>query len=514
MPLPSYKLDSFNFEKQSNLLYIKDGENYILVEKADLNPYSKNSSYLTSFGENSVAVNYPFIQTAPVQNFLPANFREYNSNGGAGVVENREFKVNTGTGVGGYGAIQSFRSLNYKAGSGGLGRFTARFENGGVANSWQGVGFINLGDELSFGYNGENFGIWHRQYGEPHIAKLNIGTPAGGNENVTVNINSVEYVIPITSGTSQKNAHEIASYLSTGASAFSSWQNDNNVYISYLSDGAKTGTYSFSSAGAAVATWTTITTGVTKTSNFIPQQDWNIDTKTGLDPTKGNVYQINYQYLGYGGIRFSVENPDTAQFEPVHLIKYANANTRPSLLNPSLHLGLYCVSLGSTEDISVYSASMSAFTQGEVVPTRNRRSKSVTKSLTSSLTNMLTIRNKVAVNGTSNQAEIEPVYLTFFTESNKGATVEIRTGATLGGTPNFQEVGNENLISEYDTSGTTVSGGVVLDTFVFSANTSFPIDLSAYKIRVPPSLQITVAARVNSGAASDSAASLSWYEDV
>jgi hypothetical protein len=445
---------------------------------------------------------------------MPSSFRTFTSNGGEAGVENREFKANTNTGVNAYGTIQSFRALNYKAGQGGMARYTARFADGGVADSWQGVGLFSIGDEFSFGYNGTGFGIWHRYNGLPEVRNLTFGAGAGGSETATITINGSAYNVPITAGTTQENAYEVSRYFETGSGYdFATWQRNDAVGVSFLSDGAKTGTFGFSSSTAS-ASWSQLTSGITKTSDFIPQTGWNIDTRTGLDPTKGNVYQINYQYLGYGGIRFSVENPDTAKFEPVHLIKYANKNTSPSVGDPSLRLGLYATSLGSTQDIRVYSASMAAFSQGKVEKTLNPKSYSNIKTVGTSFTNIFTLKNRREVNGYQNQAEIELVLLTAFTESAKGATIEVRSEQTVTGPTNFQLL-ETNGLAEIDSTGTTAtSDGSLITSAVVPSNSSTFIDLEPLRLRLPPSSQITISAKVNSGAASEIGCALVWYEDI
>ena len=55
----------------------------------------------TGFGEASIAENSPFVQAAPVYNFTPSNFRNFTATGGTAGVENKMFKVSTGTSVGG-----------------------------------------------------------------------------------------------------------------------------------------------------------------------------------------------------------------------------------------------------------------------------------------------------------------------------------------------------------------------------------------------------------------------------
>ena len=469
----------------------------------------------SAFGDQSISLSHPFVQSAPVYNLIPANFREFTATGGTTGVESHMFKTTTGTSSGGYGAIQSFRSLNYKAGEGGLARFTGKF-TAGVASSWQGVGLINLGDELSFGYNGTAFGIWHRHNGIAEVQTLTLTTQAGGSENATLTLNSVAYTIPLTAGSLQHNAYEIEAWLNDTANQ-TVWvadQLDDTVIISALSDGAKAGTYSLSS-GTAVGTLAQGTAGVAKTSDFVAQTSWNRDTMASLDPTMGNVFQIRYQYLGFGAIFYEVEDPATGVLETVHVIEYANANTVPSLGNPSLKAGLYCVSLGSTTDLSTYAASFGLFVQGVEGRTRNPRAVKNTQGIVKNVfTSVLTVRNRRTYNNQINQVEIQPELLAIASEGSKNVEVEIRSMVTPGVELDFQPVGT-NLVSDYATTGVTVTAGRLLMATVIAGGTSELIDLAALRIRIPPSLKLVIQAKVSgTGANADFSAALTYYEDL
>ena len=118
----------------------------------------------TAFGEQESVPSNAFIEGSATYGLIPANFREFDATGGTTGVENRMFKVSSGTSVGGYGAIQSFRSIPHRVGKGVTGRFSGYFPSN-VASSWQGIGFISIGEEMSFGYNGTSFGVWHRYGG-------------------------------------------------------------------------------------------------------------------------------------------------------------------------------------------------------------------------------------------------------------------------------------------------------------------------------------------------------------
>lgn len=467
---------------------------------------------LTGFGELNTAENVAFIQGSGAYEFIPTNFRTYTTLSGTAGVTNRMFTTTCGTTSLGYGAIQSFRSLNYKAGQGGLARFTAVFPSN-VASHWSGVGLVNLSDELSFGYNGTAFGIWHRYGGVAECRTITVTGGSGGSTNLTLTLNTVEYTIPLTSGTTSHNAYEIATWLNANQSVWTADQVGATVIIIAQSDGAKSGTYSFSHA-SATGSIAQNKAGVTKTSTHIPQSSWNVNTRSDdFDPTKGNVYQIKYQYLGFGNIYFYIENLDSGLFDLVHVIKYSGRNTLPSLRQPSLRFGMYSASIGGTTDVSVQCASVACFVQGKITKIRNPRAVKNTQSVSTSFTNVLTLRNRKSYNSLHNQVEIEPLNLTIASESSQSVEVEVRGNATFSGGTNFANVGT-NLVGDVDTTANTVSGGTLLAAFTLGSKGNLSINLAQYEIAVPPSLQLTISAKVVSGASSNVTVALTYYEDL
>ena len=472
----------------------------------------------TAFGELSVAESRPYVQFVPVYNQVPANFREFSYLSGSTGVADKMFYVSSGETGYGYGAIQSFRALNYRTGQGGLARFTAKFDTS-AENSIQGVGLINLSDELSFGFEGTEFGIWYKTGGYAQCMEIQVTGASGGSTDLTLTLNGVAYTIPLTSGTVQHNANEIAEWMSNNQSVWHADQLDDTVIISAFSDGAKAGSYSYSHA-TSTGTVTEKVAGIKKTSTHIPRTSWNRNTCAWLDPTKGNVFQIKYQYLGFGGIKFYVEEPETAQFILVHTIVYANANIVPSLTNPSMHIGMYAYN-ATTDDLSssttvltVHVASFYAATEGVESPTRNPRGYDNTQTVSTSLTNILTLRNRRTYNYYVNQVEVEPLKITISNEStSKNMAVNIITNPTFSGDTNFQSAGNQ-LVFDVDETANTVSGGTLLDAYTIAALSSVTIDLEALRIRVPPTLSICIAAKMTSGASAVASASITWYEDI
>lgn len=462
--------------------------------------------FLTSFNEVVISRSQAVVQSLPIYDILPNNFRTFTSLSGTAEVNSKMYTVTTGGTAFGYGAIQSFRSVNFNAGQSVVGRFVGLFEDA-VANSWTGIGFVNISDELSFGYNGLDFGVWYRHGGVSEVRTIRVTAPSAGATNLTLTLNTVAYVIPLTAGTVELNAYEIAAWLNANQSVWVADQIDDTVIISAQSDGAKSGTYTYSHA-TSTGTITQNKAGVTKTSEHIPQADW--DNPVTIDHTKLNNFIIEY---GNGDARFFIENPDTNSIQLVHKLSFSNNRTTQMLNNPSMRFGIYAASVGSTTDIRIRCASVGIFMNGELVKTRNPRATKNTQSVTTSFTNVLTIRNRRTYNYNYNQVEIQPINLSISSEAVKNVEIEVRTNATFSGATDFTAVGN-NLVSDQDTTANTVNGGVLLAAFTVSSNGTASVNLSSLDIRVPPSLPITISARVTSGAAANVTATLTYYEDV
>lgn len=482
-------------------------------EYTSANPLPIRADHESAYGEILAVYSKPVIQATPTYNVIPANWRSYTASGGNVAVTNQEFVCTTGTSVGGYGTLRSVRSVNYHAGLGSYGKFTGRF-TAGVADSIQGIGFFNIGDTVAFGYYGTEFGILYQHGGFAEVRVITVTGASGGSTNLTLTLNTVEYTIPLTAGTTAHNAAEIAAWLTANQTVWSAKQNGSTVVIMALSDGAKSGTYSFSH-GSATGSIAQSTAGVSKTTELIAQSDWNQDTAPWLDPTKGNMYAIQYNCGRYGTIEYFVLHYRTGRLIPVHSSNFTNDGSSPAFSNPSMRIGCFAASLGSTTNLTVGAGCMSGFSQGEPEQIRNPRAYSrVYTSLTTALTNIFTIRNREVFNGLPNQIEISPLLLTAFTESTKGITLGIYGNATIGGEQNFSYINENSLVAEVDTAGTTVTGGTPILEIVIPEKGTEIIDMTPLLARIPPTISFTFAAKVNSGAAADTGISVSWYEDV
>lgn len=252
--------------------------------------------------------------------------------------------------------------------------------------------------------------------------------------------------------------------------------------------------------------------------NWTAQASWNVDPMTGsgpsaqtLVPTNGNVYKIEYQWLGYGMLFFYIENKNTGMFQLVHQIKYANTNTNTSLLNPSIPLMFEAANTANNTNIVVKVPSMAAMIQGKTVSNGLLNSFSSSKSVTTQA-NIFTIRVNSTFGGVTNKKFVQPTYLSFAPTNNSIiCTYELVLNTTLGGVPSYTNISTNTSVVAYDTAGTTLTGGRRLAAFTVNGSNNISLDITSLNIILNPGDILTIAG-TSSGAASTAAASIMWNE--
>jgi len=269
------------------------------------------------------------------------------------------------------------------------------------------------------------------------------------------------------SGVITTTANEIAAadYTDTGK-GWRAYPEGNKVVFKSWDAAVHTGTYSLSGATTAVGTFAQNVAGVAQTDTWTPQASWNGEDKfdgagsTGvtLDPLKGNVFAIKYQWLGYGLITFLVEDPDDGEFHMVHGIRYANSATTPSLGDPSLFLMAQVKNTTNNTAVTLKTASMAAFHEGPWPVTGVRKGVRNTKTnVTSSLLPILSVRENVHFSSRAVQTFARVIRAAMAVEHTKPVTIVMYRNATLTGA-SWTSVGSTTSL-QYDTSATAISGG-------------------------------------------------------
>lgn len=480
---------------------------------------------LSAFGEMLVAESTPRIQIDAVYGLLTTD-HETLTDGVSGSVtaSNSMFVCQTGTSVGGYGVLRSRRMLRYRAGEGCSVKFTASFTSP-VANSLQVAGAFTSTDALFVGYSGTTFGYMRRIPGAVAIWRLTVTNGATGAETITVRLDGVNFTVSAsgalsTTATAQLIAARVGGY--TGWSSSVS-PTSNGATVTFLqSNPATTGSsFTLTSTGGATGTFAELQAGAANDSatGFVAQTAWNVDRLDGsngafnpsgmlLDPTKLNVYQIIYPYLGAGAIVIQVMTP-TRQWTTVHIDRYPNTYTVPSMRNPTLQLGWVSASLGSTTNLTVKGASAGGFVQGQRRPFRDPVGVSGVFTGVSGTENAyLLLRNRAEFANTVNfrQLLLQTARIAVET-TNRIARIRYVLNPTLSATVNWQYINQSTSSTEYAIpTGVTITGGtqIAADDVVTQAAISFadldlrmePGDVLAVAIQTASSTA-TVAVSIN-----------------
>jgi hypothetical protein len=332
-------------------------------------------SQQTSFGEIRVESLTPsaqadFVYTINEKVVTPIRYA------GGGVYQQDGYAVITSsTNANGSGGVQIRRGLKYSAGQGSLFRGTALFDTP-VDGNVQLIGLGNGECGYFFGYLNQNFAILHQDTSKREIRKLTVGTGAG-TEDVTVTLDGDSIVVPVTGGgDTTQTAYQLslADYSQVG----DGWQVDvigSDVFFLSARAGPYGGSYSAVGAGVgSLGSFSQVSEGVAPASDVYLQSAWNYDKMDGsgpsgmvLNPQRGNVFQIGFQYLGQGNAFFSIENENTGQMALVHQIKNANNRTTPVLRNPNVAGLATSTNTTATTSVAVRCASLATFTEGEFV---------------------------------------------------------------------------------------------------------------------------------------------------
>jgi hypothetical protein len=491
-----------------------------LSNEAALAPMQKSAfdEVLTAEATPSIQIQFP-----------------YNIN--TDLVEKRENNLGTVTQADGMAVMQSGAAANsaahllskvllkYRPGQGALVRFTALF-TAGVADSVQLAGIGEVGDGLFFGFNGAVFSILRREQGKPEVQTVTITSGAvTATGNITINLDGVAKTVAVVSDDSAREvAVKIAAadFSDTGLGWSASVHNATVIFKAW-SDGNKAGTFSLvdTDTTGVAGTFAETVAGVSTTNEWVAQTDWNEDKADGagdlpiLDPTKGNVFQIRYQWLGFGLLSFAIEDPADGEYHTVHTIRFANANVIPSLQNPTLPLHVMAKNMANTSNLTVKTGSMAAFVEGHIVE------DSVLHGVSNAITGLgttekpiLSIKNNLIHQSEINRVRVRPEFISLATDATKAIIFRIRIQSTLEGPVAFTDVDADVSVISTDVAATGVTSATGREalTVTLGKTDSLLINVDELDKKLNPGEHITITAEAVSGSSHEASASLTWAE--
>ena len=491
---------------------------------------SQEASYKSVFGEQISVPITPVIQLDGLYGLSSKDFETFTATPGTATTNNNMMEVTTGSSGYGYGVIRSQRVVRYRPGQGSLARFTAKFTstNGvGTLGYTQRAGFFTQEQAIQVGFdtNGK-FGILRQNGGKAHIVTLTITAGSTSAETVVITLNSIGYSVPLTDTSDDVNitAASIGEWFRTDSTGSSNWTvdwYDNYVVFVSTSNGDKSGVYLYTDSGStgSAGTFSTSQTGVDDTNTWTYQEDWNdpLDgsgvSKINLDPSKLNIYQIDFRWLGIGIIRFAIENPDYGDMYEFHRLKFSNTQLVLHLDNPSLKIGYVAARLPqspevSFSDVKVCGSSMMGAIEGLIElsnqPTAVSRLTGSLSLAANKFYHGITLHNRLMVNNKINLREVilQDVSLAIDTQSNSGKPVEVLLfyefpNSSLPQPFILNETGTDSITAYSISSGSEVLIGseVPIATYFASGDTGSSVNLIPQRIVIPPNKSITLLVR-------------------
>jgi len=484
------------------------------------------SGPLSGFGELETVSPTPTSQVAFVSGLNPLLTTSDTFGAGASVTSaNGEAIMASGTSTTGYARLVSKKVAKYRAGQATMARWTARFAAGSTGNQ-QMAGLYNIEAGYQFGYRDTVFGILYTESATVEVQTLTITVKAGSATNVTVTLDGGPAVtVPVTNGanTSVTAAEIAAANYSSAAGGWDAAAVGNVVYFTRRIAGpAGASTFNAGTSGAT-GTFAILTLGVVPTEQFIPQSTWNVDrmdggqfspSKVTLDPTKGNVYGVQFQYLGYGDAYFYIVNGSTGRPTLVHVVRNANTRTSTVLRNPSLYLTWESKNTGTGTSVTMYGASGGAFVEGTIEFLGAQFGATATKSIGSATeTPVISLRASTVYLNRLSTAQLQIDRFNVACDGTKTVDFKVYKNGTLTA-PQFARVNANTSAADYDSAATGFTIGSGTQVYAFSVSktgnaTESVTDLALF-MQAGDVLTITA----YSANASDISASIIWVEDI
>lgn len=530
---------NYQHPHESNLLDLHNTMEYDLAGKPMIRVAAKLSGpsiagQVSAFGEPLAISPTAVVQLDGIYGTTNDVIQTYTNGTGAsaGAVDGL-FRVHSGTSQGGYGVLRSKRFIRYRPGQGIQCRMTAGFTTG-VAGSQQFAGLANQENRVGFGYDGTRFGVVRSTGGKAVILTMVMDTAPNAGQTATITLNGVAYTVALTAGTA---AHAITEIVNR-VGGYGTWltQQTDGAMLWLGPVGVANGAFTFTSTGNATATFTVVQAGVNQTHNWTYQEDWNIDKLDGsnqidtnpsgmlLDHTKLNVYQIAMRWLGAGVISYAIEDQASGSIVYVHREHYVNQHTTTHTANPSFKIQYNAVNTTNTTDIQVYGGSMYGAIEGTIFLNELTRSASTSKTGLNkdNIHHIMTIKNSVVTNGLAganngnyvlNTKEAIVKSLSVSCQSTDPVEVYLYfEPAGFSGAHEYYAIPHCNEVKSTVTGTFNGTSDTPIYTGFCGINGTINVDLSQYRITVPPGSWLSIAVK-STNSISPCIAALTWSED-
>ncbi len=506
------------------------------VNAGDIHDYNPVPMHLlqseSAFGDLKTVSPIEQVSANFTYEVNPEEFYKFTFGTGAITNSNSRAVLSTGGTANSIAAVVSRRTTNYRPGLGSTARFTAGFDTSVTADASTSAGLGTEENALMFVYKNSTMNILHRRGGQRDARLLDIttGSSSPGTVALTLDDNLINISVTDNGGNTAETATEIVTELNTThavallIAGYQAFAYGNHVTLIALRTGLKSGTFSVGyGATGIVGPLSQLAVGETATETLIPQSSWNKDKADGtdylpnIDWSLGNVFQIKYQWLGFGLMSFAMEDPNTSQFVKLHDIHYAGSSAIPNIENANLPLIWVAGNGATTDDISMYGSSGAAYLEGGTSYSNFQNKKSAFNSDTIGTTEtpLICFCMPDFYQGKTNESIADFFRLALSSSGAGQFAIYKGTDANplyLEGNTSWQSV-TPNTMVVYDTASTGWSGGLLQS--VFRADGTVNLSATAEEIdlfNILPGEMILVTAQADSGSIKF-AGTFTWAEN-
>lgn len=233
--------------------------------------------------------------------------------------------------------------------------------------------------------------------------------------------------------------------------------------------------FEYDSTGFYVVRRTNVTGSPVDTR--VLQTNWNQDIMNGtgasgktLDMTKIQMLYIEFTWYGAGSVKYGIEIDNRLYW--VHVTSAGNTLAEPILGSPHLPVRYEIENTGATSassTIKIYGLHLGIDGDNEIDGFRRGYATGAITTNTVTDLPLLSIRPKLTVNSINNYAFIRAISIGVASGTGAG-NFKIIKNATLT-TPSWTGVDTDDVsVVQYDTTATSLSGGVVVGAGVISSN--------------------------------------------
>jgi hypothetical protein len=257
----------------------------------------------------------------------------------------------------------------------------------------------------------------------------------------------------------------------------------------------------------------------TVTQNNFNRNKLNGEGEEGFitDFTKGNLWRINYGWLGFSSISFETMNPN-GYWVTFHVMEFPNSLEETTIGNPVLPMRVQVFKTSGTADVTLKTGSWDAGIIGnENVGACCLRFKSFNSSIsitaTNTLTNLFTLRSVSAFQTLRNKVITKLHFLSAATEGTKIVSLKlIKNASSIATTATYTAIDAVNSVIEYYTANDTISGGNTLLTLQLGKTDSTTLEnIEHLSLSIMPTETLTFAAI--SSNATEISVSTRWAEE-